>query len=57
VPRFSFARWMKSFLGFAIINKKNRDGERMDTGNREIIKDRRRIREAAGRCYLTAFDI
>lgn len=35
----------------------NRDGERMDTGNREIIGDRRRMREAAGRRYPIAFDI
>jgi hypothetical protein len=58
MPRFSFARWMKSFLGLTIINDLNDlNRERMETGNREMIGDRRRMRGAVRRRYLTAFDI
>ena len=35
----------------------NRGRERMDTENREKVGDRRWMREAVGRRYLTAFDI
>lgn len=46
MPRFSFARWMKSFLEFTIMNDLNdSNGERMKTGNKEMTGDRIRMRE------------